>query len=83
LQVVDVRKLAEFESGHISGAVSKPVDQLAGSVEGIDRERPVAVYCKSGYRSSIASSLLERAGFKQVINLTGGYDAWTALAARV
>jgi len=79
LQVLDVRKPAEFEAGHISGAMLKPVDQLAGSLEGLDRERPVAVYCKSGYRSSIASSLLERAGFKQVINLTGGYDAWISV----
>jgi hydroxyacylglutathione hydrolase len=81
LQVLDVRKPAEFEAGHISGAILKPVDQLAATVAGLDPERPVAVYCKTGYRSSIASSLLERAGFKQVINLTGGYDAWMALAA--
>jgi len=40
--------------------------------------RPIAVHCKSGYRSSIASSLLLRAGFKQVLNVTGGFDAWTA-----
>jgi hydroxyacylglutathione hydrolase len=79
LQVVDVRKPAEFESGHIPGALLKPVDKLTGALDDLDRERPVAVYCKSGYRSSIASSMLERAGFKQVINLTGGYDAWQTL----
>lgn len=78
LQLIDVRKPAEFESGHIPGALMRPVDQLVHVVD-VDLERPVAVYCKSGYRSSIASSLLERAGVKQVINLIGGYDAWITL----
>jgi hydroxyacylglutathione hydrolase len=36
----------------------------------------VAVHCKSGYRSMIACSLLERAGFKNVSNIAGGFDAW-------
>ncbi len=42
----------------------------------IDRDAAVAVHCKGGYRSMIASSLLQRAGFKNVINLAGGFDAW-------
>jgi hydroxyacylglutathione hydrolase len=37
----------------------------------------VAVYCKGGYRSAIAASLLQRAGFDQVMNVTGGFDAWS------
>jgi 3-mercaptopyruvate sulfurtransferase SseA len=41
------------------------------------RAQPVAVYCKGGYRSAIAASLLERAGFEQVLNVTGGFDAWS------
>jgi 3-mercaptopyruvate sulfurtransferase SseA len=44
----------------------------------MDRERPVAVHCKSGYRSMIACSLLERAGHRNVINVAGGFDAWHA-----
>jgi hydroxyacylglutathione hydrolase len=47
-------------------------------LEGIDRERPIAVHCKSGYRSSIASSLLKRAGYTEVMNVIGGMDAWNA-----
>jgi hydroxyacylglutathione hydrolase len=47
-------------------------------LEGMDRERPVAVHCKSGYRSSIGTSLLLRAGFKTVLNVVGGFDAWQA-----
>jgi hydroxyacylglutathione hydrolase len=42
----------------------------------IDRNAPLAVHCKSGYRSMIASSLLRRAGFKHVQNVVGGFDAW-------
>jgi hydroxyacylglutathione hydrolase len=38
----------------------------------------VTVHCKGGYRSSIGCSLLQRAGFDQVMNLTGGFDAWRA-----
>jgi 3-mercaptopyruvate sulfurtransferase SseA len=44
----------------------------------LDAQRPVAVHCKGGYRSSIATSLLRRAGFRLVMNVIGGYDAWKA-----
>ena len=42
----------------------------------MDHDAPVAVHCKGGYRSMIASSLLQRAGFKHVVNVIGGFDAW-------
>jgi hydroxyacylglutathione hydrolase len=41
-----------------------------------DKNAPLAVHCKSGYRSAIACSLLQRAGFENVINVIGGFDAW-------
>ena len=41
-------------------------------------QQPLAVHCKSGYRSMIACSLLERAGYGNVINVIGGFDAWQA-----
>jgi hydroxyacylglutathione hydrolase len=44
----------------------------------VDATRTVAVHCKSGYRSMIACSLLERAGHRNVVNVTGGFDAWLA-----
>jgi hydroxyacylglutathione hydrolase len=78
LQVVDVRKLAEWEAGHIEQARLKPLDQLRNLLGDLDRARPVAVHCKSGYRSSIATSLLEAAGFTCLMNVTGGFDAWQA-----
>ena len=54
-----------------------PLHQLAELARSLDRERPVAVVCRSGYRSSIATSLLERLGFRKATNVIGGMDAWT------
>jgi glyoxylase-like metal-dependent hydrolase (beta-lactamase superfamily II)/rhodanese-related sulfurtransferase len=78
VQVVDVRQPGEWEGGHIAGAVLKPLPSLVASLEGLDRDKTVAVHCKSGYRSSIATSLLQREGFRDVVNVIGGFDAWRA-----
>ncbi len=78
LQVADVRQPGEWSGAHIHGAVLAPLNQAAILPERLDRGRPVAVHCKGGYRSAIASSLLRRAGFRQVWNVTGGIDAWIA-----
>ena len=78
IQVIDVRRAAEWHAGHLEQARHKPLDKLASSLGDLDPSRPVAVHCKSGYRSSIAASLLQRAGFQQVMNVTGGFDAWSA-----
>lgn len=78
VQIVDVRRPSEWEEGHIEGALLVPLHQLSAKLAEIDPTRPVAVHCKGGYRSAIACSLIQRAGFDQVMNLTGGYDAWRA-----
>jgi hydroxyacylglutathione hydrolase len=52
--------------------------KLRQELEGLDRKRPVAVHCKSGYRSSIGTSILKASGFEQVMNVVGGFDAWVA-----
>jgi hydroxyacylglutathione hydrolase len=76
LQVLDVRREPEWEAGHIAGAAWWPLDNFKVAPPEIDRDVPVAVHCKGGYRSMIACSLLQRAGFKNVFNLVGGFDAW-------
>lgn len=76
LQVLDVRREAEWEAGHIEGATWWPLDNFRVSSPEIDRDTPIAVHCKGGYRSMIACSLLQRAGFKNVVNVAGGFDAW-------
>jgi len=76
LQVLDVRREPEWNGGHIEGATWWPLDNFKISPPEIARDTPVAVHCKSGYRSMIASSLLQRAGFGRVLNVMGGFDSW-------
>jgi len=78
LQVVDVRRDSEWEAGHIGGAAFMTLSQLSWRVNELDRDQPVAVYCKGGYRSIIAAGMLQRAGFRQIVDVTGGFDAWHA-----
>ena len=76
IQVLDVRRESEWQAGHVEGAAWWPLDNFKVSPPEIDRDRPIAVHCKSGYRSMIACSLLQRAGFRNVTNVIGGFDAW-------
>jgi glyoxylase-like metal-dependent hydrolase (beta-lactamase superfamily II)/rhodanese-related sulfurtransferase len=76
VQVLDVRRAPEWDAGHIDRATWWPLDNFKVSPPEIDQEAAIAVHCKSGYRSMIASSLLQRAGFRQVLNVVGGFDAW-------
>jgi glyoxylase-like metal-dependent hydrolase (beta-lactamase superfamily II) len=75
LHVLDVRREGEWHAGHIAGADWYPLDRFRSDLPDLDGG-PVAVHCKSGYRSMIACSLLQRAGHRNVINVTGGFDAW-------
>jgi hydroxyacylglutathione hydrolase len=76
VQILDVRREPEWDAGRIEGANWWPLDNFRVSPPEMDHESPIAVHCKGGYRSMIASSLLQRAGFKNVINVVGGFDAW-------
>jgi rhodanese-related sulfurtransferase len=76
--LVDVRFPGEVAQGVIPGALPIPLDQLEERLAEIPRGQRVAVYCQSGMRSSTAASLLERAGYDDVIDLAGGYAAWSA-----
>jgi hydroxyacylglutathione hydrolase len=76
VHVLDVRRESEWEAGRIEGADWYPLDRFKAALPEIDRNAPVAVHCKGGYRSVIACSLLQRAGYKNVVNVIGGFDAW-------
>ena len=76
LQIVDVRRPGEFQSGHAAGARNLTLAHLVEHVAELDAERPTAVICQSGYRSSAGASLLQRLGFSQVFNVVGGTSAW-------
>lgn len=77
--VVDVRTGEEWKTGHIPGSLHIMGGELPKRLEEIPRnDKPMAVVCRTGYRSTVAASILERAGFAGVYNLTGGMEAWNA-----
>ena len=83
LRVLDVRRKPEWDNGHIEGARWWPLDNFHAlltpshsTLPPIPKSAPLAVHCKSGYRSMIACSLLQRMGFENVTDVTGGFDAW-------
>jgi rhodanese-related sulfurtransferase len=76
VRILDVRRQAEWDAGHIAGAQWWALDRFSASLPPVEKDVPLAVHCKGGYRSMIACSLLERAGYKNVVNVTGGFDAW-------
>ena len=73
--VVDIRKPGEFESGHIPGAVSRPLDKRL-SARDLPSNAPLAVVCQSGYRSAIATSVLAQSHAGPIWNVVGGTVAW-------
>ncbi len=76
--VVDVRQATEFAAGHVPGALHIAAGDLPERLDGLPRDRPIAVICASGYRSSIGASLLRRAGFRDVSWVANGLPAWQA-----
>jgi glyoxylase-like metal-dependent hydrolase (beta-lactamase superfamily II)/rhodanese-related sulfurtransferase len=80
--VVDVRTAAERAQKRIAGSVHIPLNHLMERLTEIPRDRPVLVHCAGGYRSSIAASLLQRAGHTGVSELAGGMTAWDDDAER-
>jgi hydroxyacylglutathione hydrolase len=76
LHVLDVRRDGEWQAGHLENAQLWPLDRLRDSLPPLDKNAAIAVHCKSGYRSTIACSLLQCAGYTNVVNVTGGFDAW-------
>jgi len=78
IAVLDVREPGEVSGGAIEGSIRIPLGQLQSRLGELDRSGLLVVHCKGGYRSSIATSLLRRAGFHDIANLVGGFDAWKA-----
>jgi len=79
--VLDVRTAREHEDRSIPGSVNIPLDQLQRRLDDVPRGGRLVVHCASGYRSSIACSLLARAGRKGVVDLVGGIAGWEPAAS--
>lgn len=78
LQIVDVRTPDEWKQGHIPKARHIFLPELKDGIDGeIQKKKPVAVYCDSGYRASLGASLLKIHGFQDVRNVPGSWQAWT------
>jgi len=77
LQLVDVRQPGETAGGVIQGAKTIALTQLNERIAELDPTKPTLLYCAGGFRSMIASSSLEQAGFADVTDLLGGYGAWS------
>ena len=78
LQIVDVRRPAEYGNGHVPRALNAPLaalNRIAAELP-FAKDKPTAVICAGGYRSSAAASLLERFGFTNLLNVSGGTGAW-------
>lgn len=85
--VLDVRTPSEFNSSHIEGATLIPVANASGSnlspesllearINEVPKNKKVLVYCRSGHRSTSASTILVNSGYSQVYNMEGGINAW-------
>jgi hydroxyacylglutathione hydrolase len=76
--VLDVRQASEYEAGHVQGARHLTAGTLPDELDSLPRDKPIAVMCASGYRSSVAASLLDQAGFEHVSWVADGVPAWRA-----
>src|SRR5688572_16990009 len=77
LQIVDVRRPAEYVNGHVPRAFNAPLSNLDKSLPlPLARDKLTAVICAGGYRSSAAASLLQKQGFSNLLNVSGGTGAW-------
>jgi hydroxyacylglutathione hydrolase len=80
MQIVDVRRPPEYQSGHVPGAITAPLSDLKENAAGLglNPTYPTVVICAGGYRSSAATSVLQQLGFSNLMNVTGGTSAWIA-----
>jgi rhodanese-related sulfurtransferase len=78
IQLVDCREPYEWDAGRVDGAIHIPLKALmAGSGPALDPSKPIAVICRSGNRSELASTMLQARGF-EAHNVEGGMEAWEA-----
>jgi len=76
--LIDVREPGEYEEGHLEGAINIPIRELAQNLELIPTDRPVIVYCASGWRAGMSYSTLRLLGYDNVSAWTPGWAGWTA-----
>lgn len=75
-QYIDVRTPNEFRGNHIKGFKNIPLFELQNRMKELSKDQEVFVICQSGMRSSKASKVLKKMGFKEITNVKGGMSAW-------
>jgi rhodanese-related sulfurtransferase len=76
IQLVDCRELYEWVAGHVDGALHLPLNAImSGAGADLDKSRPIAVICRSGNRSELATMMFQARGF-EAYNVEGGMEAW-------
>lgn len=76
--IIDVREADEYAAGRIPGSIWIPLGELAGRTDEVPTDKPVVMVCRSGNRSAQAVQILQKAGFTNIHNMTGGMISWTA-----
>lgn len=78
VQLIDVRTVAEYQNGHIQGFENIPLKTLEYTSDKIQKDDPVIIHCQSGVRSAIAYSILNKLGYTNILNYSGGINDWKA-----
>ncbi|MBM4313825.1 MAG: rhodanese-like domain-containing protein [Deltaproteobacteria bacterium] len=83
--IIDVRTEAEWNDGHIEGAILIPYESIGAGIEAVtkDRSKRICVYCRSGRRSKVAKESLEKLGYRDVVNLGSLEDAARKMKRRI
>ena len=74
--LLDVREGWEFQTGHIDGSLAMPMNTIPDRLSELDTQQPIICICHHGARSMQVALFLERNGFTDIRNLTGGVHAW-------
>jgi len=74
--LLDVRTKAEFEQGHIKGAVNFSHAELSDHLQDIPKDKDLIIYCRSGKRAGVAATLLSKNGYQKLFHLDGDMNGW-------
>ncbi len=81
--ILDVRKPSEWNISHLKDARFTPLSDIPGNVQSLDKDQAYVVYCGGGYRSMTAISLMKQAGFRNLVNVNGGFGAMVTAGVEV
>lgn len=74
ITIIDARRVAEFEAEHIQGAINYPLDYINENMMHLDKNKEYHIHCSGGYRSMTTASILRSRGFKNIIDIEGGFN---------